>query len=142
MDISKVKELIGVMEESDLAELEIREGDESVRIVRGGAQAMVAPAVAPMLSLAETVPEAEDAAKPMGHIVRAPMVGTFYRAPSPESPTFAEVGARVREGDTLCIIESMKMMNEVLADASGTIEAILVANDTAVEFDQPIFTIV
>ena len=113
MDISKVKELIGVMEESDLAELEIREGDESgafsaVRIVRGGAQAIVAPAVAPTLSLAETVPEAEIAAKPMGHIVRAPMVGTFYRAPSPESPTFAEVGARVREGDTLCIIESMK----------------------------------
>lgn len=146
MDIRKVKKLIELMESSDISEIEIKEGEESVRIARqlGAVAPVVAevarPATAPVAE--DSISAKEQSAAPItGHIITAPMVGTFYRAPSPSSPAFVEVGDRVREGDTLCIIESMKMMNQILADASGTIEAILVSNETPVEFDQPLFTI-
>lgn len=141
MDIRKVKKLIEMMEESDISEIEIKEGEDSVRISRGGV-------VVPLsdLKLSEHKPIAdrlESAAdKPLiGHVVGAPMVGTFYSAASPSSPPFVETGDAVREGDTLCIIESMKMMNYVKAEQAGKIEAILVVNEEPVEFDQPLFTI-
>jgi len=140
MDIRKVKKLIEMMEESDIAEIEIKEGEDAVRISRG--------ATAPVYARAGSAPVADTQPAPVsstpgkGHIVHAPMVGTFYHAPSPGSPPFVEVGARVKEGDTLCIIESMKMMNQIKADKSGTVEAILVENDSAVEFDQPLFTLI
>lgn len=141
MDIRKVKKLIEMMEESDISEIEIKEGEDSVRISRGGV-------VVPLsdLKLSEHKPIAdrlESAAdKPLiGHVVGAPMVGTFYRAASPSSPRFVEIGDAVREGDTLCIIESMKMMNYIKAEQAGKIEAILVVNEEPVEFDQPLFTI-
>lgn len=139
MDIRKVKKLIELMEESDIAEIEIKEGDDAVRINRF-VQTATAPAAASALAPGEPS-AAEPSAAPKGHALRAPMVGTFYRAPSPESPPFVDIGDRVKEGDTLCIIESMKMMNEVKADRAGKIEAILVKNAEAVEFDQPILTI-
>lgn len=139
MDIRKVKKLIELMEASDINEIEIKEGEESVRIARG------VKASAPQVtadSMIEPTPKAEKSpVAPSGHIVSAPMVGTFYRASSPGSPPFTAVGERVKEGDTLCIIESMKMMNQIKADRAGKIEAILVDNETPVEFDQPLFTI-
>tara|TARA_R110002072_G_scaffold36524_2_gene107491 strand:- start:35448 stop:35918 length:471 start_codon:yes stop_codon:yes gene_type:complete len=156
MDIRKVKKLIELMESSDISEIEIKEGEESVRIARG-AQTVVNPTAShppAMDSSTENSTAANHSAVnssngtttitrgPQGHVVRAPMVGTFYRAPSPGSPAFIEVGARVHEGDTLCIIESMKMMNQIKADKSGKIEAILVENETPIEFDQPLFTII
>ena len=148
VDIRKVKKLIELMEESDISEIEIKEGEDTVRISRaaaGGTPVAVALPVADANIDATTVSapspgKSADDAK--GHIVPAPMVGTFYRAPSPGSPPFVEVGTRVKQEDTLCIIESMKMMNQIKSDKSGTIEAILVENDTSVEFDQPLFTIV
>ena len=143
MDIRKVKKLIEMMEESDISEIEIKEGEDSVRITRGGAVVPMAvpapaavPAPIPAAPLAAEMPAAEG-----GHLVRAPMVGTFYRALSPSSPPFVEIGDLVSEGDTLCIIESMKMMNHIKADRSGKLEAILVNNETPVEFDQPLFTL-
>ena len=146
MDIRKVKKLIEMMEESDIGEIEIKEGEDSVRISRGGV-------VVPLsdLKLPEHKPIADRlepaADKPLigdplnGHVVGAPMVGTFYSAASPSSPPFVETGDTVREGDTLCIIESMKMMNYIKAEQAGKIEAILVVNEEPVEFDQPLFTI-
>lgn len=142
MDIRKVKKLIEMMEESDITEIEIREGEEAVRISRG---ATVNPASVPAPPGTPTenfTVKAGQQDVQAGHVVRAPMVGTFYRAPSPGSPPFVEVGDRVKAGDTLCIIESMKMMNHVEADRSGTIEAILPENGKPVQFDQPLFTIV
>lgn len=144
MDIRKVKKLIEMMEESDISEIEIKEGEDSVRITRGGA---VIPSVAspipvntpPTPVLTEAPKEAPVSVQ--GHIVRAPMVGTFYRAPSPSSPPFVEIGDQVKEGDTLCIIESMKMMNHIKVDRPGRLEAILISNEEPVEFDQPLFTI-
>lgn len=136
MDIRKVKKLIELMEESDISEIEIREGEESVRIARGNTVPASVGRPVNSGSVADT-PE-----KLTGHVVRAPMVGTFYRAPSPGSPAFVEVGDRVKPGDTLCIIESMKMMNHIQADKAGTIEAILEENGKPVQFDQPILTIV
>ncbi len=147
MDIRKVKKLIEMMEASDITEIEITEGEDSVRINRGGpfttaprdvsadqtGGAISQPA---MPAVSPVTPQ-----KPGGHVLAAPMVGTFYRAPSPASPAFVEVGDHVREGDTLCIIESMKMMNHIKADRTGKIEAILVANEQPVEFDQPLFTL-
>ncbi|MFN3239586.1 MAG: acetyl-CoA carboxylase biotin carboxyl carrier protein [Pseudomonadales bacterium] len=153
MDIRKVKKLIELMDGTDIAEIEIKEGEESVRIAR--ATAIGAGAPVPGYQLVQNPPAATndqpdqfepsasaEQSLPQGHIVAAPMVGTFYRAPSPSSPAFVEVGDRVHEGDTLCIIESMKMMNQIKADKDGKVEAILVANETPVEFDQPLFTIV
>lgn len=138
MDIRKVKKLIELMEESDISEIEIKEGEESVRISRAPTgQAPVAQVVAP----SATGPESEPTETIKGHIIHAPMVGTFYRAQSPGSPPFVDIGTRVKEGETLCIIESMKMMNQIKSDKSGTIEAILAENDTPVEFDQPLFTV-
>ncbi|MCB0221072.1 MAG: acetyl-CoA carboxylase biotin carboxyl carrier protein, partial [Chrysiogenetes bacterium] len=145
MDIRKVKKLIELMEESDIAEIEIKEGEDAVRISRRSAgpsatSAPVAQVATPAAPPQAGTPAASPAARPGGHIVHAPMVGTFYRAPSPGSPPFAEVGSRVKTGDVLCIIESMKMMNQVKADRAGKVEAILVENGTPVEFDQPLFT--
>ncbi|MFT4676679.1 MAG: acetyl-CoA carboxylase biotin carboxyl carrier protein [Patiriisocius sp.] len=138
MDIRKVKKLIELMEASDISEIEIKEGAESIRIARRTNQSPPVP------QPAAVTPEPMQnvvVQKPLGHLIRAPMVGTFYRAPSPGSPDFIELGSRVKEGDTLCIIESMKMMNQIKADKSGKIEAILVENETPIEFDQPLITI-
>ncbi|MAV25994.1 MAG: acetyl-CoA carboxylase, biotin carboxyl carrier protein [Gammaproteobacteria bacterium] len=147
MDIRKIKKLIELMEESDLSEIEVREGDDSVRISRAGVQAalMVAPPVASVSSDQVRSPDTEQqpvaVEDTQGELLRAPMVGTFYLSPSPGSPPFVDVGSRVKVGDTLCIIESMKMMNEVKAEVAGVVEAVLVRNEDAVEFDQPIFTL-
>lgn len=141
MDIRKVKKLIEMMEASDISEIEITEGEDSVRIARGYAVA-AQPATAPAARAAPAASgEPASSAQPTGHVVAAPMVGTFYRAPSPSSPPFVDIGDKVREGDTLCIIESMKMMNHIKADRAGTVEAILVSNEAPVEFDQPLFTL-
>ena len=147
MDIRKVKKLIELLEESGIDELEIKEGEESVRISRHSktpaAQQFYAPA--PMAAApAAAAPAAEAAAAPAlkGTVIRSPMVGTFYRKPSPTSPNFAEVGQSVKKGDTLCIVEAMKMMNHIEADVGGVIDAILVEDGQPVEFDQPLFTIV
>ena len=151
MDIRKVKKLIELLEESGIDELEIREGEESVRISRHSkapAQQYYAPAPiaapAPVAApVAAAAPAAEAAApKLAGTVIRSPMVGTFYRKASPTSPAFAEVGQTVKKGDTLCIVEAMKMMNHIEADVGGVIDAILVEDGQPVEFDQPLFTIV
>ncbi|MCQ4296687.1 acetyl-CoA carboxylase biotin carboxyl carrier protein [Pseudomonas stutzeri] len=151
MDIRKVKKLIELLEESGIDELEIHEGEESVRISRHSKQvamqqpfyapAPAAPAPAPVA--AAPAGDATPAAPKLnGNVVRSPMVGTFYRASSPESKAFAEVGQSVKKGDILCIVEAMKMMNHIEAEISGTIESILVENGQPVEYDQPLFTIV
>ncbi|MGC6388518.1 acetyl-CoA carboxylase biotin carboxyl carrier protein [Ewingella sp. S1.OA.A_B6] len=153
MDIRKIKKLIELVEESGISELEISEGEESVRISRAvpapaypmmqqayampmqqqpGLAAAVAPAAAPV----EAAPAAIS-----GHIVRSPMVGTFYRTPSPDAKAFVEVGQKVNAGDTLCIVEAMKMMNQIEADKSGVVKAILVENGQPVEFDEPLVVI-
>ena len=153
MDIRKVKKLIELLEESNIDEIEIKEGEESVRISRNGAKAltMAAPPQvlqapptmpqAPVAAPAAPPPSAEPAATSDGHNLRSPMVGTFYRSPSPTSPSFVEVGQSVKAGDIVCIVEAMKMMNQIEADKSGKITAILVENGEPVEFDQPLFTI-
>ena len=128
------------MEESDISEIEIKEGEDAVRISRGGVAMPIPVPVQNKVAAASTSPSTREAAI-KGHIVAAPMVGTFYRAPSPTSPPFVELGDHVNEGDTLCIIESMKMMNHIKADRTGKVEAILIANEEAVEFDQPLFTL-
>jgi len=149
MDIRKVKKLIELLEESGVAEIEIKEGEESVRISRQGsmpatmyapapvmpAPAMPAPSAAPA---AAEVPKAEEFS---GHVVRSPMVGTFYRAPSPGAKSFVEEGQSVKVGDTLCIIEAMKLLNQIEADKTGTIKAILIENGQPVEYNQPLFVI-
>jgi acetyl-CoA carboxylase biotin carboxyl carrier protein len=150
MDIRKVKKLIELLEESNIDEIEIKEGEESVRISRNGAQALTmaaraapayaAPAPAPPPP-APAVP-AQAAATSAGHVLSSPMVGTFYRSPSPTSASFVEVGQTVKVGDVICIVEAMKMMNQIEADKAGTIGAILVENGEPVEFDQPLFSIV
>jgi len=145
LDIRKVKKLIELMEESDISEIEIKEGEQAVRIARGTAGTAGQAATATQSGYGDHVTAAgpqTSPGQPAGHVVRAPMVGTFYRAPSPGSPPFVEVGDRVKEGDTLCIVESMKMMNHIEADKAGTIEAILVENGKPVQFDQPLCTIV
>ena len=156
MDIRKVKKLIELLEESNIGEIEIKEGEESVRISRHGNQpaapvayappAPVAPAPAPAAAPAPAeAPAAEAAASAAApaadNAVLSPMVGTFYRAPSPEAPSFVEVGQTVRVGDVLCIVEAMKMMNQIEADRAGTVTAIHVENGEAVEFDQPLISI-
>ena len=146
MDLRKLKTLIELVETSGIAELEIQEGEERVRITRALAATHVAPpqpalhhAAAPAAAPAPQAPAAP--AEPDGHIVKSPMVGTFYRAASPGAKSFVEVGDAVREGDTLCIVEAMKLMNEIEADASGTVKAILVENGQPVEFGQPLFVL-
>ncbi len=149
MDIRKVKKLIELLEESNIDEIEIKEGEESVRISRNNRAApQYFAAPAPMAAPAPAAPAAAaPAAAPAapsvnGHVVKSPMVGTFYRSPSPGSPAFAEVGKHVKAGDVICIIEAMKMMNQIEADKAGVIEAVLVEDGQPVEFDQPLFTIV
>ena len=152
MDIRKIKKLIELVEESGIAELEIAEGEESVRISRNGTAApapiqyaaapMPAPTAAPVAAAAEAPATAPaEPAGPSGHHVLSPMVGTFYRSPSPEAKSFVEVGQTVSAGDTLCIVEAMKMMNQIEADKSGVVTAILVEDGQPVEFDQPLVVI-
>jgi acetyl-CoA carboxylase biotin carboxyl carrier protein len=147
MDLRKIKTLIDLVAESAISELEISEGDDRVRIVKGGV-AMVAASPAPVVaSVAASAPTAEPAASAPhpepepGHVVPSPMVGTFYRASQPGGEPFVTVGASVREGETLCVIEAMKLLNEVEADRAGTIKAVLVENGQPVEFGQPLFVI-
>ncbi|TCJ98295.1 biotin carboxyl carrier protein [Volucribacter psittacicida] len=156
MDIRKIKKLIELVEESGIMEIEISEGEESVRISRGSpapvanniqyqlpaaAPAPVAPAVAatPATVVADNTPVASDELS--GHIIRSPMVGTFYRSPSPEAAPFVEVGQSVKVGDALCIVEAMKMMNRIEADKAGVVKAILINDGTPVEFDEPLIII-
>ena len=147
MDLRKLKKLIDLVQESGIAELEITEGEEKVKIVKGGAVSMTAvPQVALAAPAAAAAGAAAGAAAPAepppgqeGHVVKAPMVGTFYRSPSPDAKAFVEVGQSVKEGDTICIIEAMKLMNEIEADASGVVKAILVENGQPVEYGQPLF---
>ena len=150
MDIRKVKKLIELLETSDIAEIEIKEGEEAVRISRNSSvtTAVAAPAAAPVAAPAPSpaAPAAsEEKPTPQatsGHVVSSPMVGTFYRSPSPSSPPFVEVGTHVKAGDVVCIVEAMKMMNQIEAEKAGIIEAILVKDGEPVEFDQPLVTIV
>ncbi len=152
MDIRKIKKLIEIIEESDIAEIEISEGEESVRISRyspaPAPTAMMAATPAPIATIAaaplatsattSTEPTAE---LPSGHVVKSPMVGTFYGAASPNAAPFVSVGQKVHEGETICIIEAMKILNQIEADKSGTIKQILVENAQPVEYDQPLFII-
>tara|TARA_B100000809_G_C15131336_1_gene528570 strand:- start:767 stop:1207 length:441 start_codon:yes stop_codon:yes gene_type:complete len=146
MDIRKIKKLIELLEESDIGELEIKEGEESVRISRNKTTVVAAQMAAPIAAPAATAPVAAAAvpSAPVisGHTVNSPMVGTYYGSPSPSSPAFVTVGQSVKQGDVICIIEAMKMMNQIEADKSGVIEAILVEDGEPVEFDQPLVTIV
>lgn len=151
MDIRKIKKLIELVEESGIAELEITEGEEAVRINRYSAQPApvqyaaapaAAPAPAPSAAPAPASSNAEPAPQePSGHILRSPMVGTFYESPSPDAAPFVSVGSKVNAGDTLCIVEAMKMMNQIEADKGGVVKQILVENEEPVEFDQPLFVI-
>ncbi|HDR2789754.1 MULTISPECIES: acetyl-CoA carboxylase biotin carboxyl carrier protein [Enterobacter] len=153
MDIRKIKKLIELVEESGISELEISEGEESVRISRAAPAAsfpvmqqayaapmMQQPALSNAVAPAAEAPAAA-AAEISGHIVRSPMVGTFYRTPSPDAKAFIEIGQKVNVGDTLCIVEAMKMMNQIEADKSGTVKAILVESGQPVEFDEPLVVI-
>ena len=154
MDLRKIKKLIDILEDSNLAELEIREGEESVRLSRlpkgftssqspTPTQVHVEPArpanPAPAAAAASTTPGAKDL--PPGHVLRSPMVGTFYASPNPDSPVFVKVGQTVKAGETLAIIEAMKMFNQIEADVAGTIVAVLAENGQPVEFDEPLFVI-
>jgi acetyl-CoA carboxylase biotin carboxyl carrier protein len=147
MDIRKVKKLIELVEESGIDELEIHEADESVRIARRRAAAATqvavppAPAPAPVAAAPEAVETAAEDAVPEGDLVTAPMVGTFYQAPSPGAKPFVSVGASVQTGDTLCIIEAMKILNQIEADRGGTVRAVLAEDGQPVEFGQPLFVI-
>jgi acetyl-CoA carboxylase biotin carboxyl carrier protein len=154
MDLRKLKTLIDLVAESDIAELEVTEGESKVRIVKSSAlpqnqMVMMQPQAIPQYSapaqaaapVAAAAPAPAAAAEPAGHIVKSPMVGTFYRSSAPGAAAFVEVGQSVKEGDTLCIIEAMKLLNEIDADKSGTITQILVENGQPVEFGQPLFVI-
>ena len=146
MDLRKLKTLIDLVSESNVSELEITEAEGKVRIVKSGGVPMVmqqaAPAMVAAAPLASAAPAtAEPAAAPAGHAVKSPMVGTFYRSASPGAKAFIEVGSQVREGETICIIEAMKILNEIEADKSGTVTKILAENGQAVEYGQPLFTI-
>ena len=146
MDLRKLKKLIDLVQESGIGEIEITEGEEKVRITRQstpGPSVMMAPQMQPMAYGAPAAAPApvEAAPEPKGHQLKSPMVGTFYRAPSPGAPSFIEIGQSVTKGQTLCIIEAMKLLNEIESDASGTIKAILVENGQPVEYGQPLFLI-
>ncbi|MDD6176449.1 MAG: acetyl-CoA carboxylase biotin carboxyl carrier protein [Succinivibrionaceae bacterium] len=153
MDIQKISKLIKIVSDSDITELELKEGEEQIKITRT-AQVVQAPVVAtyapqPQVIAQAQAPEAPKAqaseepkdAPVSGHVMKSPMVGTFYSAANPESPAFVQEGSQVKEGDTVCIIEAMKMMNKIEADKSGVIKKILVENGSTVEFDQPLFII-
>jgi len=148
MDLRKLKKLIDLVQESGIAELEITEGEEKVRIAKGGqvsvahvpAGSLPAPAA---VAAAASSPDSSvvESPGPARHTLNAPMVGTFYRAPAPDAKPFVEVGQQIKEGETVCIIEAMKLMNEIEADASGTVVEILVENGQPVEYGQPLFVI-
>ncbi|WP_376694994.1 acetyl-CoA carboxylase biotin carboxyl carrier protein [Wenzhouxiangella sp. EGI_FJ10305] len=156
MDLRKIKKLIELLEESELAEIEIHEGEESVRLIRHHAQQAAAQApvsalpqqqaVAPQPAPAESS-EGNEAASgageslPEGEVIRSPMVGTFYSSPNPESEAFVKVGSKVASGDTLCLVEAMKMFNQIEAEVSGEVVAVLVEDGQPVEFDEPLFVI-
>ena len=143
MDLRKLKKLIDLVQESGIGEIEITEGEEKVRISRHGTSAapmiMAAPALHPLAMEAQAAPAAPT--QPSGHTLKSPMVGTFYRAPSPGAPPFVEVGQAVSKGQTLCIIEAMKLLNEIESDVAGTVKAILVENGQPVEYGQGLFLI-
>jgi len=147
MDLRKLKKLIDLVQESGIAELEITEGEEKVKIVKSGESALMRrTGAAPLAPALEPPPAASPSPVPVavapvaeGHVIKAPIVGTFYRASAPNSNPFAEVGQSVKEGQTVCIIEAMKLMNEIEADASGVVKAILVENGQPVEYGQPLF---
>lgn len=153
MDLRKLKTLIDLVQNSGISELEISEGEEKIRIAKhqtapaqttymvGAPAAQYAPAPAPVAGAAAAPAAVAAPAEPEGHAVKSPMVGTFYRSGTPGSPPFAEVGQSVKAGDTLCIIEAMKLMNEIEADASGVIKAVLVENGQPVEYGQTMFII-
>lgn len=154
MDIRKVKKLIELVEESGIAELEINEGEESVRISRYGSSANLAtvpvnyapapptaPAPTAEAAPAAATPEDEDAELPSGYVVKSPMVGTYYNSPSPSAKSFVNVGDSVAIGDTICIVEAMKILNQIEADVAGTVKAILVENTQPVEYGQPLMII-
>ena len=147
MDIRKVKKLIELLEESDVAEIEIHEGEESVRISRNSSAAAVGYAPPPAPAAASAAAAAEPAAapaaerEPEGHIIRSPMVGPFYRAPSPGAKPFVNEGQGVSTGETLCIIEAMKILNQIETDKSGKVLQILVENGQPVEYNEPLFVI-
>lgn len=154
MDVEKISKLIEIVESSDIAEIEIKDGDNKIRISRVASSVSVpapvvaAPAAAPVIPVAPmansataTPATANEATIPAGHTVESPMVGTFYAAPSPGAKPFVQVGDSVAEGDTLCIIEAMKMLNQIEADKAGKIKAILVDNEQPVEFGQPLMVI-
>lgn len=150
MDLRKLKKLIDLVEESGIAEIEVTEGEEKVRITRATAApapiyaaAPVAPAPAPVAAAAApaATAAAEAPARNLANAQKSPMVGTFYRAPGPNAPAFVEVGQTVKAGDTLCIIEAMKLMNEIEAEKSGIVKEILVENGTPVEYGEPLFII-
>ena len=140
MDLRKLKKLIDLVEESGIAEIEVTEGEEKVRITRTTAAA--APVAAPVAAApAAAAPAAAPAARDLSNAQKSPMVGTFYRAPGPNAAAFVEVGQQVKAGDTLCIIEAMKLMNEIEAEKSGVVKEILVENGTPVEYGEPLFII-
>lgn len=150
MDIRKIKKLIELLEESGISELEITEGEESVRISRNGPAQQYAPMqhyapamqpAAPVAAPVAAAPAVEAPKAISGHVVKSPMVGSFYRAASPTAKAFVEVGQSVKAGDTLCIVEAMKMMNQIQSDKAGVVKEILVENGEPVEFDQPLFVI-
>ena len=150
MDLRKLKTLIDLVSESNVSELEITEAEGKVRIVKGGGAVVQQVVAAPVQAAAATpaaapaAPAADSpapAAEPAGHVVKSPMVGTFYRSSSPGAKPFVEVGSQVKEGDTVCIVEAMKILNEIEADKSGTVTRILGENGQAVEYGQPLFVI-
>ena len=146
MDIRKVKKLIELLEESEIGEIEIHEGEESVRVSRVGSTTTVvtqpgAPVAAAAATASATAPEKREELEADGHVVKAPMVGIFYQSGSPGKPPFVEIGQSVRKGDVLCIIEAMKLMNQIEADVSGVVARILVENGDPVEYGQPLFLI-
>ncbi|MCB1875654.1 MAG: acetyl-CoA carboxylase biotin carboxyl carrier protein [Chromatiales bacterium] len=150
MDIRKIKKLIELIEESNIGEIEIQEGEESVRISRcaGNAPTQFVPTYAPpppaapsAAASASSGEEEEEDRIPAGHVITSPMVGTFYRAPSPGAPSFIEVGQHVDVGDTLCIVEAMKILNQIETDKAGTVAAILVDNGQPIEYGQPLVVI-
>ena len=147
MDLRKLKKLIDLVQDSGIGELEITEGEERVKIVRGGivvqgaAPAALPSEASPAPPPATATPAEPGPPVPEEHVVKAPMVGTFYRAPAPDAKAFVEVGQSVKEGQTICVIEAMKLMNEIEADATGMVRAILVENGQPVEYGQPLFII-
>ena len=142
MDLRKLKTLIDLVSESNVSELEITEAEGKVRIVKSSGAVLQAPMAAPVAQVVPAAPQpVPEVSAPVGHVVKSPMVGTFYRASSPGAKSFVEIGSQVKEGETICIIEAMKILNEIESDKTGTITQILGENGQAVEYGQPLFVI-